>query len=432
VSVNPPYLPGGNGTAYPDGLGGRKQQQCSGREEGAELSEPYDLVCLCHLRWDFVYQRPQHLISRFAREHRTFFIDGLAPTDGPAHVEMSKRDEHLWVATPYIPGGMPEADVCAMIRNFLDDMMITHDIRNYVLWYYTPMALDCTSQFLSGARAVIYDCMDELSLFNDGVPSLSLREAELFRAADLVFTGGQALYEAKRTFHPRVHAFPSSIDVPHFLAARQPLEDPPDQAVIPHPRVGYVGVIDERLNLQLLTHVADARPDWHLVMVGPVVKIDPASLPFRENIHYLGMKSYQELPTYLGGWDVAMMPFAHNDATRFISPTKTLEYLAAGKPVVSTSIRDVVRPYGEQGYVLIADTRDEFVRQVDAALVMDGAAHIRKVDALLATTSWDTTWELMNSLIDAVLAGPLPHDVPDGELMDDDDVASLVASGVAE
>jgi UDP-galactopyranose mutase len=247
--------------------------------------------------------------------------------------------------------------------------------------------------------AVIYDCMDELSAFKGAPPALRNRETELFARADLVFTGGQSLYEAKRDRHKSVHAFPSSIDAAHFARARNEMEDPPDQADIPRPRLGFFGVIDERLDIELLAGVAAARPLWQLVMIGPVVKIDPATLPRHSNIHYLGGKNYKELPQYLAGWDVALLPFARNESTRFISPTKTPEYLAAGKRVVSTSIRDVVRPYGQQGLVRIADTVTDFVAAVEAAMNDDIAAHQREVDAFLAEDSWDRTWAEMARLI---------------------------------
>jgi UDP-galactopyranose mutase len=194
------------------------------------------------------------------------------------------------------------------------------------------------------------------------------------------------------------------VDVAHFNRARMAQRDPHDQAVIPHPRLGYFGVIDERMDLDLLTGVAAARPDWQLVMVGPVVKIDPAALPRAANIHYLGSKTYEQLPSYIAGWDVALLPFARNDATRFISPTKTPEYLAAGKPVVSTSIRDVVRPYGIRGMARIADTTPEFVAAVQGALESNPAERIREIDAFLARTSWDATWSRMYHLITAAVA----------------------------
>jgi UDP-galactopyranose mutase len=241
--------------------------------------------------------------------------------------------------------------------------------------------------------------MDELSAFKNAPAALREREAELFKRADLVFTGGQSLYEAKRHQHHSIHAFPSSIDAPHFMQARAMVDERADQREIPHPRIGFFGVIDERMDIDLLAGVADLRPDWHLVIIGPVVKIDENDLPRRDNIHYLGGKSYKELPAYLSGWDVAMLPFARNESTRFISPTKTPEYLAAGCPVVSTSIRDVVRPYGQKGLVHIADTPEEFAAAIDTAIKTDSPQRLMEVDSFLRQTSWDRTWSQMSDLI---------------------------------
>jgi len=254
-------------------------------------------------------------------------------------------------------------------------------------------------------QAVVYDCMDELSAFQGASPTLKNYEAELFSRADLVFTGGQSLYESKVNQHPNVYAFPSSVDVPHFGQARN-LQEPEDQAHIPHPRLGFFGVIDERMDIELLAGIAEARPDWHLVIIGPVVKIDPANLPQHENIHYLGGRDYKQLPAYLAGWDLAMLPFARNESTRFISPTKTPEYLAAGKPVVSTSIRDVVRPYGESKLVRIADTVSEFVTAAELAMQEDTPASewLSRVDVFLEKISWDRTWASMMKLIDSAIA----------------------------
>jgi UDP-galactopyranose mutase len=253
---------------------------------------------------------------------------------------------------------------------------------------------------LSRPLASVYDCMDELSAFKGAPPELSLRERDLFEQVNLVFTGGQTLYEAKSHQHPNVHAFPSSVDVPHFAKARAIQEDPADQADIPHPRLGFFGVIDERMDLELLDGVAEARPLWQIVMLGPVVKISPEELPRRPNIHYLGGRPYAELPQYVASWDVALLPFAKNASTKFISPTKTPEYLAAGKPVVSTSIRDVVRPYGREGLVRIADTVRDFVGACEAALAEPFAAKLKKADAFLSRLSWDKTWAAMARLID--------------------------------
>ena len=364
----------------------------------------FDLVCLSHLRWDFVYQRPQHLLSRCAGDRRVFFVEEPAFGAHPPHLDVSPREYGVQVAIPRLPEGLSEDAVDAAQRGLIDDLLRQHAIHRYVLWYYTPMALGFTRHLQP--LATVYDCMDELSLFRGAPPVMREREAELFGLADLVFTGGQSLYEAKRAQHPRVYAFPSSVDAAHFARARAGLDDPADQAPIPHPRLGFFGVIDERMDIALLADIATARPDWHIVMVGPVVKIDPAALPRRANIHYLGGKGYHELPAYLAGWDVALLPFARNEPTRFISPTKPLEYLAACTPIVSTSIRDVVHPYQALGLVRIADTAAEFVAAVDDAMQADPATRRRQADAFLAQTSWDRTWARMKQLIEAVVDAP--------------------------
>ncbi|MBA3320043.1 MAG: glycosyltransferase family 1 protein [Pyrinomonadaceae bacterium] len=368
----------------------------------AAASAP-DLVCLSHLRWDFVYQRPQHLLSRFARRGRVFFVEEPVFGEHPPHLNVSQREAGLCVVVPRVPHGLAGEALEDAQRDLLGQLFATEGIADHILWYYTPMALGWTRHLPGRALAVIYDCMDELSAFKNPPPALQSREAELFGCADLIFTGGQSLYEAKREKHPQVYCFPSSIDVPHFAQARGITEDPADQSSIAHPRLGFFGVIDERLDRELLDGVAAARPRWQLVIIGPIVKIDPAELPRRPNIHYLGAKSYQELPAYLSGWDAALLLFARNESTRFISPTKTPEYLAAGRPVVSTSIRDVVRPYGEMGLVRIADTVDEFVAAVERALVEDAAQRLREVDALLAQMSWERTWGRMRELLEDVM-----------------------------
>jgi len=367
-----------------------------------------DLVCLSHLRWNFVFQRPQHLLSRFAKERRVFFFEEPVFGKGRARLQVTRSPEGVWVAVPHLPEGLDERSVLDAQQALLDEMLHRHAVKQYVTWYYTPMALGFTRHLTPSA--VVYDCMDELSAFRGAPPALLQREVELLQRADVVFTGGQSLYEAKKDRHPNVHAFPSSVDVAHFATARRPLPEPADQASIPHPRLGFFGVVDERMDLELLAAVADARPDWQLVILGPVVKIDPATLPRRPNLHFLGGKLYTELPTYLASWDVALMPFAHNESTRFISPTKTPEYLAAGKPVVSTSIRDVVRPYGDLGLVRIADAPEDFVRACEAAMTEDRSTWLPRVDAHLASMSWDSTWAGMKALLDAATKLPMGED----------------------
>ncbi|HZC29301.1 MAG TPA: NAD(P)-binding protein, partial [Gaiellaceae bacterium] len=377
------------------------------------MHDHYDVVCLSHLRWDWVWQRPQHLLSRCATHTRVFYVEE-AVADGRTSIDVRETESGVHVATPHVPQDLALHDLDAVQQTLLDELFVQYEIDAYVLWVYAPMAITYADHLRP--IATVYDCMDELSLFAAAPPELRERERRLLETADLVFTGGASLYEAKRRGRRNVHCFPSSVDAAHFARARDGVAEPTDHARIARPRIGFAGVLDERLDLDLIRAVADARPDWNLVFVGPVTKIQPAALPQRPNIHYLGPKPYDELPKYLAGWDVAWMPFALNDATRFISPTKTLEYLAAGAPVVSTSIRDVVRPYGECGLVAIAETVEEVVDAVEAALAEEDPSRLERVDALLRKTSWDATWEAMHALIrDAVApngARPIPRRSP--------------------
>ena len=365
------------------------------------LVVPRDVVCLSHLRWGFVYQRPQHLLSRFARRSRVFFVEEPVPTDGVPRMERQICPESgVNVMVPQMPQGLSLATQQTIQKLLLNNLLMEFDISDYLLWYYTPMALSFSSHLKP--QVTVFDCMDELSAFKDAPQEMKDREAELMRRANVVFTGGQSLYEAKVGRHDCLHAFPSSIDYAHFAQARTIVEEPADQASIPHPRIGFAGVIDERMNLELLDGMARLRPEMQFIMLGPVVKIDPATLPRRSNIHYLGGKTYKELPAYLAGWDAAMLPFAHNESTRYISPTKTPEYLAAGKPVVSTSITDVVRPYGTHGLVRIADTAEEFVSAIDLGLAADArdADWAARRDLFLGGTSWDITFHNMCEVIE--------------------------------
>ena len=366
---------------------------------------PLTLICFSHLRWDFVFQRPQHLMSRFAKSMPVVIWEEPLPAaagEGPSlDVRSAKNTPNMTVVTPRLPGGLDEIAQQTVLKGLVDRHVATLSGR-LVRWYYTPMMLPFSRHLDS--VATVYDCMDELSAFRFAPQELLTLEQELLDAADLVFTGGYSLYEAKKKRHGNVHPFPSSVDRRHFAQARKGDAAPADQANIPGPRFGFYGVIDERIDLDLIAHLADARPDWHLVMVGPVVKISEDDLPRRDNIHYLGGKSYDELPAYLSGWDVALMPFAINEATRFISPTKTPEYLAAGRPVVSTPIKDVKRHYEKVAGVRIAGTPEQFVAGCDAQLELARSRGdwLAEVDLLLADISWDTTQARMAALLEEV------------------------------
>lgn len=365
---------------------------------GTKNKHNVDMVCLSHLRWDFVYQRPQHLMSRFARGQRVFFVEEPIFTDETTRLEFSQREDNLSVVVPHISNSDRETQTVEEIqRQLLDKLFFDLQIKQFVLWFYTPMAMSFASHLQPAVT--VYDCMDELSAFKFASPELFENEQKLFKKADLVFTGGLSLYEAKKDRHERVFAFPSSIDVEHFRRARENTKEPEDQKSIAHPRFGYCGVIDERINLSLLEEAADLRPLWQFIMIGPVVKISDQDLPQRANIHYLGSKNYQELPAYMTAWDVALMPFALNESTKFISPTKTPEYLAAGKSVVSTPVRDVVRAYGEAGLAHIASTAEEFVTACEKALQENAPERMAKADEFLAKNSWEKTWAEMQKLI---------------------------------
>jgi UDP-galactopyranose mutase len=363
-----------------------------------------DLICFSHLRWEFVYQRPQHLMSRFAKHRRTFFVEEPVFDASAPELRLSvcpRTGVHIVV--PALPKASTRKQEDEYLRQLLSSLIAKQGIRDFVAWFYTPMALTFAANIYP--LVTIYDCMDELSLFRGAPPELIEQERKLFERADLVFTGGLSLFEAKCERHRQVYPFPSSVDVRHFARARDAAEDPLDQRDIPHPRIGYAGVIDERIDTELLAEVSRLRPDWHFIMIGPVVKIPIDALPKAANIHYLGMKQYSELPAYFSSWEAGMIPFALNDATRFISPTKTPEYLAAGLPVISTPIRDVVRPYGDLGLARIAGNANEFTAAIDQTMTCCMSLKWReRADAFLSTLSWDSTWNAMNHLILTAIA----------------------------
>ena len=388
-------------------------------ESEAEPSAPdparSTLICFSHLRWDFVFQRPQHLMSRFAREMTVVFWEEPFEIEKreTAYLKVRQAEDfpNVRVVTPHLPQGLSEERREEVLKRLLDAHVASCE-RPLVTWYYTPMMLPFSRHL--DASAVVYDCMDELSKFRFAPERLLELEQELIERADLVFTGGASLYEAKKDRHSNAHCFPSSVDLKHFAKARRQLEQPADQAELKHPRLGFYGVIDERFDIDLLREIADMRPDWSFVMVGPVVKIAEDELPRAANIHYVGSKTYEQLPTYLSGWDVALMPFAMNEATQFISPTKTPEYLAGGKPVVSTPVRDVVRSYGHLEGVHIAHDADGFVRCCDKALEQsrEGGDWLAEADLVLSATSWETTQARMSGLIAEVLGERLGSGTP--------------------
>jgi UDP-galactopyranose mutase len=359
------------------------------------------IIVFSHLRWDFVFQRPQHVLTRLAQHYRIYFFEEPVTATEHCHLQISEPAPNVHVCRPHSTLASPgfHDDQIPILQQLLQALMRRERIDDYAVWFYSPMALPLMQDL--APAVVVYDCMDELSAFRNAPRQLLQRESALLKTADVVFTGGPSLYRAKRDRNPAVHCFPSSVDAGHFALARDPANDHPLQQGLLRPRLGYFGVIDERLDLELIDATAAARPDWQISMVGPHAKLDPSALPRRSNIHYFGQQPYQDLPRFIAGWDVCLQPFALNEATRFISPTKTLEYMAAEKPIVSTPITDVVEPYGD--IVYIARTPAAFIGACDAALHADDAERgqrTARMRATLARTSWDKTAAAMHRLIE--------------------------------
>jgi len=375
------------------------------------------LIVFSHLRWDFVFQRPQHLLTRLARYYPVVFVEEPVYHEGESFFEISSPAPNVTVYRPHTSVAMPgfHDDQLPQLRKLLRQLISDYD--DHIAWFYTPMALPLLQEL--HPRLVVYDCMDELSAFRNAPKQLVQRENALLKTADIVFTGGPSLYNAKKDRHPNVHCFSSSVDVSHFEQALDHANSHPAHKSIPGPRLGFYGVIDERFDAELIARLADAHQQWQIVLVGPVVKIDPASLPQRPNIHYMGQQPYEALPQFLAGWDVCLLPFALNESTRFISPTKTLEYMAANLPIVSTPITDVAQPYGDM--VAIAGTPEEFIAACEAALLSTPEQHAARVDKyrkVLSSTSWENTALEMRNLMDALHKDRIPakrtlQDIPE-------------------
>jgi UDP-galactopyranose mutase len=361
------------------------------------------MIVFSHLRWDFVFQRPQHLMTRLAHGARIYFFEEPVPDMAPPWLEVTEPLPNLFVCRPHSPvaeGGFADTQL-PVLQKLLELLITERQIERPVAWFYTPMALPLLQSL--DAAAVVYDCMDELSAFHNAPPELLERERALLRAADVVFTGGPSLFRAKRALHGNVHCFASSVEQEHFGKARDSRLDHVEQRHLAHPRLGFFGVIDERFDVASIECLADTHPEWQIVLVGPVVKIDPATLPRRGNVHYMGQRAYAELPAFLAGWDVALLPFAMNVATRYISPTKVLEYMAAEKPIVSTPVTDVVEPYGH--IVHIGRDPRSFVTACENALGESRELREKRTVTMrhvVASTSWDATAARMLACINQV------------------------------
>jgi UDP-galactopyranose mutase len=375
------------------------------------------LIVLSHWRWDFVCRRPQRLMDRMSRHYPVIYVEEPVRAKGPPKLVCKSRGAGIDVLVPHTPveaTGFRDEQL-RVLGPLLAGYLQQRGIDESIAWFYTPMASPLIATLRP--RLVVYDCMDDLSALKHAPAELPQREATLLQAASLVFAAGPALYEAKRKLHPRVHCVPSAVDPARFSPSRlnafseQAREADRLQERLPRPRLGFFGIIDERIDLELLDALAAARPDWHVVMAGPVLNLDPASLPRRPNIHWLDRQPQDLLPYLMAGWDVCLMPFASNEATRCISPTKTLEYMAGEKPIVSTAVPDVVALYGD--VVRLARDPAQFIEACAELLRETGHQRARRLSNMTNTvfrTSWESTaqciHELMEHALQAGSAGP--------------------------
>jgi UDP-galactopyranose mutase len=380
------------------------------------------LVALSHVRWAFVRQRPHHLLSRLAGWYDIEFIEEPVFAEGSARLLVRHVSPGVTVLIPHTPVPDPGFNDRQMpyLRALLSGAVAReHRLNGAITWLTTPTARSLAEML--DPSLVVYDCMEEPARLAGASPDQCDPEAALLEQADLVFTAGPSLYDKRRHRHPRVHCLPSAVDVAHFApSGLDPDELQADQAAalqggLPSPRLGFFGVIDDRVDLDLLAGVADARPAWQIVMVGPV-QIDPGRLPRRPNIHWLGLQPYARLPYLLAGWDVALLPYLINEATAAINPTKTLEYLAGEKPVVSTPVRDVKLLYGD--VVRLASGVMEFVAACEDTLAETPHQRSRRAMEMLTTVStqsWDRTAATVHRMIEEVRAQRREETAEDGE-----------------
>lgn len=369
-----------------------------------QSEQPYGIVAFSHLRWDFVWQRPQQFLSRFAESNPVLFFEEpkFDLEDGKqADVELVESGSGVTVAIPHLAQGTPPQEVGATLRALvakaIDQIDSDAHFAEPLHWYYSPMMAEWSlGEF--PAKGIVYDCMDELSQFKFAPPELIENERRLIEEADIVFTGGYELFEKKKKQHDNAHCFGCGVEYDHFAQAQDTSKPiPADMQGIKKPIIGWFGVIDERVDYDLIREAAKLRPDYSFVMVGPVVKVDPASLPQAENIHWMGGRDYKELPDYCRAFDICMMCFAINEATEFINPTKALEYLATGKPVISTPVRDVLRQYSD--LVDIVRTPGELVETIDRLVKSPNEDRIRKGIEKARESSWEGTVSQMRNLI---------------------------------
>jgi len=365
-------------------------------QDASAMKKP--VIVFSNMRWNSLLQRPHHIMSRLAARRDVLFIEEPLRHHGTTQLEVLPVSPRLSVVRPRLPldggiGSWPLGELEPALVRLLE----ARGWSTFTAWLDTPMAVRLARAL--GARTIVYDCVSELSALRFAPAELRERERELFQCADVVFTAGPSLHRVKRDAHQAVHCFPSSVDMSHFAGAIG-LPEAREQEEIPRPRLGYFGAIDGRLDFEILRRLAEARPEWQIILVGPVMRIDEALLPRAANLHFMGPRSYEDLPAFLAGWDVCLLPFSINATTRFLSPAQTLEYMAADRPIVSTPVTDVVEPYGD--IVYLGKGPSGFLEACDRALHdSDSNRSIRRALAsqVLRHSSWDETVNRMDGIL---------------------------------
>ena len=347
----------------------------------------FDIIIFSHLRWDFVLQRPQHIASRLAHHMKILFVEEPIPynKEEEGTARLRQVNEHITVMQPRV---QEIKDIEQLLKFMVRQKTVP------IGWFYSS---DFSPLLRSlHFRKIVYDCM------SDHEPRPDADEPAMLAEADIVFTDSKALFESRIRVHPNVHCFPSSVEHGHFRKALKNIAVPGDIAELKKPVVGYCGVIDGRLDMDLLDKVAEQSPETTFVLIGPLVNMPESKLPKRSNVHYLGMKPYHLLPGYLKGIDIAMIPFDIKGAHKLSGPTETLEYMAAGKPIISTPIWDVVRDY--RNHINIVNNVDEFCAARDAIIkqLESQVYNHEKYNDILHTSSWEDTVKRMEKLIQAL------------------------------
>ncbi|MEO7699805.1 MAG: glycosyltransferase [Opitutus sp.] len=357
-------------------------------------SSSHPIIALCHLSWDWVWQRPQQFLSRLAKTHPVLFVETYC-ADVPSTVVRLRSPENcpnVTICEMHLPASRwSDGKFIDRERRRALRRALTNDLEgrfdDAILWFNDPMAVTAFAGHLDESL-IVYDCMDELSQFKGAPPALIEREYDLLEVADVVFCGGRKMRDKRLPYNANSHFYGTGVDIAHFGSARSSaLAVAPEIAELRGPVLGYFGVVDERIDYDLLAALADADPKWHVVMVGPTTKVDPATFPKRPNLHFIGGRAYAQLPTLTKGFSVCLMPFARNEATEYINPTKALEYMAAGRPVVSTALDEVKSNFS--GVARIARNHTEFIEMCQREVASPSRSRIERGLKLAQENTWD-------------------------------------------